>query len=96
MSKKDRIDAFGAALLVGQSMLLGLNQVLIKLVNAGLGPVFQAGLRSMVATMIWRENGSLLCGKHWNSWNTRGNLENWRAVILWSGSMEQWNVSEFG
>ncbi len=49
MDKKDRIDAFGAALLVGQSMLLGLNQVLIKLVNVGLAPVFQAGLRSFAA-----------------------------------------------
>ena len=50
MNKKDRIDAFGAGLLVGQSMLLGLNQVLIKIVNTGLAPVFQAGLRSVVAT----------------------------------------------
>lgn len=49
MSKKDRIDAFGATVLVGQTMLLGLNQVLIKLVNVGLAPVFQAGLRSFCA-----------------------------------------------
>lgn len=49
MHKKDRIDAFGATLLVGQAMLLGFNQVLIKLVNAGLAPVFQAGLRSFCA-----------------------------------------------
>ena len=51
MPRKDRIDALGAALLVGQSMLLGLNQVLIKLVNMGMGPVFQAGMRSFVATL---------------------------------------------
>ncbi len=51
MDQKDRIDAFGAGLLIGQSMLLGLNQVLIKLVNAGLAPVFQSGLRSVVATL---------------------------------------------
>lgn len=49
MDKKDRVDAFGATLLVGFSMLLGFNQVLIKLVNAGLAPVFQAGLRSACA-----------------------------------------------
>ncbi len=49
MDKKDRIDAFGATLLICFSVLLGLNQVLIKLVNAGLSPVFQAGLRSVVA-----------------------------------------------
>lgn len=49
MDKKDRIDAFGAAFLVGFSALLGLNQVLVKLVNVGLSPVFQAGLRSACA-----------------------------------------------
>jgi len=32
-----------------QAALLGLNQVLIKMVNAGLQPVFQAGLRSACA-----------------------------------------------
>jgi drug/metabolite transporter (DMT)-like permease len=51
MARKDRIDTFGATLLVGQSMLLGLNQVLIKVVNTGLGPVFQAGMRSFVAAL---------------------------------------------
>lgn len=49
MEKKDRIDAFGATLLVCFSVLLGFNQVLIKLVNAGLSPAFQAGLRSVCA-----------------------------------------------
>ncbi len=49
MDKKDRIDAFGATLLVCFSVIMGLNQVLIKLVNTGLSPVFQAGLRSVVA-----------------------------------------------
>ena len=36
-------------MLVLQASLLGLNQVLIKMVNAGLQPVFQAGLRSACA-----------------------------------------------
>jgi len=43
------MDAFGASLLIMQAGLLGLNQVLIKVVNAGLQPVFQAGLRSLCA-----------------------------------------------
>ncbi len=49
MERKERIDAFGATLLLVFSLLLGLNQVLIKLVNAGLQPVFQAGSRSVCA-----------------------------------------------
>ncbi|MCG6856626.1 MAG: DMT family transporter [Salaquimonas sp.] len=58
--RKDRIDALGAALLVVFSALLGLNQVLMKLVNHGMNPVFQAGLRSTVAFVpvlayvLWR------------------------------------------
>ena len=47
--RKDRIDAIGAAALIGFSLLMGLNQVLVKLVNAGLAPAFQAGLRSACA-----------------------------------------------
>ncbi len=49
MERKTRIDALGAVVLVAFSALLGLNQVLIKLVNAGMHPVFQAGLRSACA-----------------------------------------------
>lgn len=49
MERKDRIDAFGAVLLISFSFLMGLNQVMIKLVNAGFAPVFQAGLRSACA-----------------------------------------------
>ncbi|MFQ5565212.1 MAG: DMT family transporter [Paracoccaceae bacterium] len=49
MERKDRIDALGAAVLVTFSLLMGLNQVMIKLVNAGMSPVFQAGLRSACA-----------------------------------------------
>ena len=47
--RKDRIDAVGAAALIGFSLLMGINQALIKLVNAGLAPAFQAGLRSACA-----------------------------------------------
>lgn len=54
--RKDRIDATGAAFLITFSAVLGLNQVLIKLVNVGLQPVFQAGMRSLLAlpiVLIW-------------------------------------------
>lgn len=51
MQRKDRIDAFGATLLVSFSMLLGLNQVFVKIVNSGFQPVFQAGLRSACAIL---------------------------------------------
>lgn len=47
--RKDRMDAFGASLLIGFNVLLGLNQALVKLVNDGFAPVFQAGLRSACA-----------------------------------------------
>jgi drug/metabolite transporter (DMT)-like permease len=47
--KKDRIDLFGASTLIAFSLLLGLNQVMMKVVNTGMNPVFQAGLRSAAA-----------------------------------------------
>jgi len=50
--QKDRIDTTGAVLLLGFSALLGLNQVLIKMVNVGLAPIFQAGLRSLCAFFV--------------------------------------------
>jgi len=72
--RKDRIDAFGASALIFFSALLGLNQLLIKLVNAGMSPVFQAGMRSAFAVPVvllwvwWRRSrlsvsdGSLIPG----------------------------------
>ncbi|MCV6593145.1 MAG: DMT family transporter [Silicimonas sp.] len=54
MDKKDRIDAFGAASLIGFSALLAFNQVIVKVVNEGLQPVFFAGLRSLGAIVcLW-------------------------------------------
>lgn len=47
--RKDRIDLAGAGWLVTFALLMGINQVFVKLVNAGLAPVFQAGLRSACA-----------------------------------------------
>ena len=49
MEKKEKIDLFGALALIGLSALLGLNHVIIKVVNTGLNPVFFAGLRSLLA-----------------------------------------------
>jgi drug/metabolite transporter (DMT)-like permease len=54
--RKDHIDAFGAMVLVLFSALMGLNQVLVKLVNAGMSPAFQAGARSVCAfipVLLW-------------------------------------------
>lgn len=45
------MDVFGTVSLVGFSALLGINQVIIKLVNEGLQPVFFAGLRSLGAAL---------------------------------------------
>jgi len=54
MNRKPNIDAFGAASLIGFSVLLGFNQVVIKVVNGGLQPVFFAGLRSLgVIFCVW-------------------------------------------
>lgn len=72
MERKDRIDALGATLLVSFSFLMGLNQVLIKLVNAGFSPAFQAGLRSLCAlvpvllfALVTRKRLSLTDGSFW-------------------------------
>lgn len=50
--RKDHIDLFGGSLLLGFSLVLGLNQALVKIVNAGLAPVFQSGLRSALALPV--------------------------------------------
>lgn len=59
MERKQRIDAFGAVSLVLFSALLGFNQVVIKVVNEGLQPVFFAGLRSA---------GAVICVGLWMRW----------------------------
>jgi drug/metabolite transporter (DMT)-like permease len=56
MAQKDRIDALGAVLLTGFALLLAFNQVVIKVVNEGLQPVFFAALRSFggaVCIYLW-------------------------------------------
>ena len=54
MTRKDRIDAAGAFALVGLSLLLAFNQVVIRVVNEGLQPVFFAAVRSVgVVICLW-------------------------------------------
>jgi len=54
MDKKSQIDLFGAVALTGFALLLAFNQVVIKVTNGGLQPVFFAGLRSAGAVLcIW-------------------------------------------
>ena len=49
MQQKNSIDLFGAIALISLSALMGINHVVIKVVNSGLNPVFFAGLRSILA-----------------------------------------------
>jgi drug/metabolite transporter (DMT)-like permease len=52
MNRRSRVDSLGATALIMFSILLGLNQALVKLVNVGMAPVFQVGLRSACAFLI--------------------------------------------
>ena len=49
LQQKNKIDFFGAFALISLSALMGINHVIIKVVNSGLNPVFFAGLRSVLA-----------------------------------------------
>lgn len=52
--RRDRLDAFGAGALFSIALLLAANQIVVKLVNVGLQPVFFAGLRSALAVgFVW-------------------------------------------
>ena len=50
--RKNSLDALGLAMLVGVQLLLALNQISIKVANAGFQPVFFAGLRSALAIVV--------------------------------------------
>ena len=52
MNRKDKIDAFGAAALTGFALLIAFNQVVIRVTNEGLQPVFFAALRSLGAMFL--------------------------------------------
>ncbi len=46
---KNKIDKIGSISLISFSALLGINQVLIKITNEGIDPIFSAGIRSLIA-----------------------------------------------
>ncbi|MEY4983938.1 MAG: hypothetical protein RIR62_2204 [Pseudomonadota bacterium] len=50
--RRDSLDAFGAGALFAVALLLAFNQIIVKLVNQGLQPVFFAGLRSALAVFF--------------------------------------------
>ncbi len=52
MDRKDNIDLFGAVALTGFSLLLALNQVVVKVANGGFSPVFMASLRSIGGALL--------------------------------------------
>lgn len=61
--RKDRLDGQGLAVLLAVTLVLAGNQVIIKIVNAGLQPVFFAGLRSALAVVfvgLWLWHRGLL------------------------------------
>jgi drug/metabolite transporter (DMT)-like permease len=71
--QKSRLDGTGVALLLGVQGLLAVNQILIKLVNDGLQPVFFAGLRSLLAIgfvwawLVWKGRAPRLRREAWGS-----------------------------
>jgi drug/metabolite transporter (DMT)-like permease len=76
MQRKDRLDAFGGTVLLGVTLLLAVNQIIVKLVNEGLQPVFFAGLRSALAVVfVWA----------WLTWKGRPprlNRASWAAGLV--------------
>ncbi len=50
--RRTSLDAFAASLLVVLTLSWGLNQVAIKVANAGIQPVLQAGLRSGIGCLL--------------------------------------------
>ncbi len=52
MARKTRLDAAGGAVLMGVTLLFAVNQMVIKITNVGLQPVFFAGLRSVLAVVF--------------------------------------------
>ncbi len=52
MARKDRLDGAGTAALAGVALLLAFNQIIIKVTNEGLQPVFFAGARSALAVIF--------------------------------------------
>lgn len=71
-----QMDLFGAAALIGFSLLMAFNQVVIKVSNEGFQPVFFAGLRSAGAVIC------LLIWMRWRGLSVRIPREIWPAALL--------------
>ncbi|MDO6585491.1 hypothetical protein Q4543_08165 [Salipiger sp. 1_MG-2023] len=52
MNVRRQMDLAAAAGLTGFALLLAVNQVVVKLTNAGISPVFAAGLRSALLVVL--------------------------------------------
>ncbi len=50
--RKDHMDGVGLAVMLAVMLLLAFNQIVVKEVNAGIQPVFYAGLRSVLAIVF--------------------------------------------
>ena len=50
--RKERLDGIGLAALIAVTLLLAINQIVVKEVNTGLQPVFFAGARSALAIVF--------------------------------------------
>ena len=62
MDRKSQIDLFGAVALTGFAVFLAFNQVVIKVTNEGIQPVFLAGVRSV---------GAVVCLWLWLKWRVQ-------------------------
>ena len=66
--RKDRLDGFGFATLLAVAGILAANQIIIKIVDKGLQPVFFAGARSAIAILFvaaWMAYRGLLGRMRW-------------------------------
>lgn len=52
MDRKTQMDAFGVIAMTGFAVLLAFNQVVIRVTNEGLQPIFFAGLRSLGGALL--------------------------------------------
>ena len=52
MERKTQMDAFGVIAMTGFAVLLAFNQVVIRVTNEGLQPIFFAGLRSLGGALL--------------------------------------------
>ncbi|MBU2982786.1 DMT family transporter [Lentibacter algarum] len=89
MQRRDQIDKAGAIALTAFAIVLGFNQVVIKVSNAGFQPVFMAGLRSVLAVVVmlawmrYRRISPRIDRKHYNAAGLLGLLFTAEFVCLY-------------